>query len=219
MRLCRAGQEESKGEAPILRRSSCANSSRRGGAIFSPANQDQGNGGGRVRIAFDVAADRMIEGSGHLSDRVDRVIGRVHGVAIQLLDIPFGLPHFPWTRVFASSVARPKPASIFPARLLAAPLMRVSSLRFSDVRLLNRQPLNEVFVPLRHRWDEGRPGNSGIRKGARPMWRGPLDPRQASSESRPARARFLLPEASAIRVRHPIPLSEVESFQLVPAAS
>src|SRR5258708_6191604 len=55
----------------------------------------QGNGGGRVRIVFNVAADRMVEGSGHLSNRIDRVLGRVHGLAIQLLDAPFGLPQLP----------------------------------------------------------------------------------------------------------------------------
>jgi hypothetical protein len=57
--------------------------------------ETQGNGGDRVGIAFDVVADCNVEGSGHRSDRDGRVFGRVHGSTIQLLDAPFGFPHFP----------------------------------------------------------------------------------------------------------------------------
>ena len=55
----------------------------------------QGDGSSRVGIAFDVVAYRVVDGSGHLPYRVDRVLGRVHGVAIQVLKAPFRLPHLP----------------------------------------------------------------------------------------------------------------------------
>jgi hypothetical protein len=55
----------------------------------------QGDGGSRVRIIFDVVTNRVIEGSGHLPYRIDSVLGRVYGLAILVLNAPFGLLHLP----------------------------------------------------------------------------------------------------------------------------
>jgi hypothetical protein len=57
--------------------------------------ETQGNGSSRIRVIFDVVTYRVIEGCGHLSDRVDSVLGRVYGLAIQVLKAPFGLLHLP----------------------------------------------------------------------------------------------------------------------------
>jgi hypothetical protein len=57
--------------------------------------ETQGDGSSRIRIIFDVVTYRVIEGSGHLPYRVDSVLGRVYGLAIQVLNAPFGLLHLP----------------------------------------------------------------------------------------------------------------------------
>src|SRR6202035_5133245 len=59
-----------------------------------PADAER-DGGGRIRIAFHEVTERVVHGIRHAPDRVDRVAGGVHGLAIEVLQAPFRLPHLP----------------------------------------------------------------------------------------------------------------------------
>ena len=62
--------------------------------------ETQGDSRSHVGIVFDIVAHRVIEGSRHLADRVDRVLGPVNGSAIQVLNAAFGLLRLPWDPLY-----------------------------------------------------------------------------------------------------------------------